>query len=148
MMRKSLYAGSTAALLVILIPAVAGAGDVRQRGEIKGADGSKVTLTIVKRNGEVKAVKGFDASGVPAKCEKGASTNWKASFEFPGSIPVGARKTRFDRKFSIGSDASFRVKGRVRNNGRKVKGRVAGSFDGGDFGDCRIPKQRFVTKKR
>jgi hypothetical protein len=85
---------------------------------------------------------------VPAKCEKGPSLNWKASFEFPGSIAVGARKTRFNREFPVGSDATFRVKGRVRGDGRKVKGRVAGNFDGGDFGDCRIPKQRFVTKKR
>lgn len=131
-------------LTVAAAPALAEAKRIKQRGEIVGDPGTKVTLKLNKRDGEIRKVSHFKAVGVLTHCDAG---DRRFVFTALDSTKVTS-KGNFKERLKNPDGSVLRIKGTVKNHGRRVVGFISTSeFDGGAAGTCQTPKQKFKTEK-
>ena len=131
-------------LAVAAAPALAEAKKIKHRGEIVDDPGTKVTLKLTKRGGEIRKVSRFEAVGVLTRCDAG---DRRYAFTALDSTKV-TRKGNFKERLRNPDGSVLRIKGTVKNRGRRVVGFISTSeFDGGSAGTCQTPKQRFKTEK-
>jgi hypothetical protein len=145
-MNKTLAISLALALLLVAgtLPASAATKKVRHAGQIVGDDATRVTLKLTKRDGKIRKLSRFRATDVYARCD---GRNARASFAALDPTRV-TPKGNFKERLKNPNGETLRIKGSVKRRGKKVVGFIStNDFDGGSAGTCRVPKQKFVTRR-
>ena len=127
---------TTIALALLLPATAAGAGKIRLEGEVAFAAGSKVLITVTKKEGHIGKITKLKFQRVPLNCQDGQGG--AISGRTLGSFPV--RGKDFTRKTKISGpgirNGFFRVSGRFRRGGKTAKGKVRFSIKRSDGIGC------------
>ena len=134
--------------LVLALPAEdAVAGKIKLDGEVTGAEGSRVQITVTKKSGHIGKITKLKFQRVPLNCEDGQAA--AISGRTLGSFPVrGKDFTRRTRISGVGiKKGFFRVTGRFRRGGKVAKGGVRFAIKRSDGVGCGTGDLRWKASK-
>lgn len=133
-----------AAAVALMAPASAQAKNFQQKGTVKGDRAAVVKLRVAVENGHPTKVAGFRALNVQARCGK---DRVRITLRAVTPIKVADDHT-FRARLADDAGGVLHLKGKVRDRGRKTKGRLwTNEFKSGKK-TCRVPQQKWRTSVR
>lgn len=118
------------------------AGKFPQKGEIVGDPATKVSLRVKTEGNDPISVANFEAEDVATRCDGEMS---RIDFTVLDAVPVSEDNT-FKARLTDGEGGVFRLKGKVKNDGRATVGSLkTNNFESDDGNVCKTPKQKFKT---
>jgi hypothetical protein len=133
-------------LVALAFPAIAAAKKIAVSGGVVMDPDSRVSAKVTVKDGDVKKISGFRASGIDIRCN--GQTFEDFGFTVTGSIPVNAQNS-FRVRLPNNEDPTekLRVSGKVKKNGKRVSGNIKTNKLTINNEPCDMPKQHFELEK-
>jgi hypothetical protein len=125
----------------LMAPASAQAKNFQQKGFVKGDRAATVKLRVAVENGHPTKVAGFRAINVRARCGKD-----RVRITLRAVTPIRVKDDHtFKARLADDEGGVLHITGKVKDGGRKTKGRLwTNEFESGKK-TCRVPQQRWKT---
>jgi opacity protein-like surface antigen len=140
------FALAAVVLVALAFPAIAAAKKISVSGGVVKDPDSSIKAKVTVKNGDVKKISDFKASGIDIRCNGQTFENF--GFNVTGSIPVNARNS-FRVRLPNNEDPTekLRVSGKVKKKGKRVSGNIKTNKLTINNETCDMPKQHFELKK-